>query len=96
MTVVLALCLSIAFAASPDDVAEERAELQERLDAERKAFDALGTEKKELLTLLDTLERLSRDSSSRVASLERQRQRLERQRAELSIDLEKNAVPANA
>ncbi len=92
MTVVLSLWLCVAFAASPDDVAEERAELQERLEAERKAFDALGTEKKELLTLLDTLERLSRDSSSRVTSLERQRQRLERQRAALSIELEKNAA----
>ena len=68
---VLALWLCVALAVSPDEVVEERAELQERLEAERKAFDALGTEKKELLTLLDTLERLSRDSSSRVTSLER-------------------------
>jgi murein hydrolase activator len=91
VTVVFALCLCFAIAASPDDVAEERAELQERLEAERKAFDALGTEKKELLTLLDTLERLSRDSSSRVASLERQRQRLERQKVELAGEFARNA-----
>ncbi|MBE2250616.1 MAG: peptidoglycan DD-metalloendopeptidase family protein [Myxococcus sp.] len=93
---MLALCLALALAAAPDDVAEERVELQERLEAERKAFEALGTEKKELLTLLDTLERLSRDSSQRVAALERQRQRLERQRAELGVELEKSAAAVEA
>ncbi len=78
-------------AANPQEVAEERADLQERLDAEKKAFDALGTEKKELLTLLDTLERLSRDSSQRVATLERQRQRLDKQRQTLDAALAVNA-----
>ena len=68
---MLGLVLSAVLAGSPDDVAEEHAELQERLEAERRAFDAIGTEKKELLTLLDTLERLSRDSTQRVASLEK-------------------------
>jgi peptidoglycan hydrolase CwlO-like protein len=85
------LCLALLLAGTPEDVAEEHAELQERLEAEKRAFDALGSEKKELLTLLDTLERLSRDSTTRVTSLEKQRQRLERQRAELAGELEKNA-----
>lgn len=87
---MLSLLLAIALSASPEELAEERAELQERLDAEKKAFDTIGSEKKELLTMLDTLERLSRDSTQRVSSLEKQRQRLERQRAELTVELEKN------
>lgn len=93
---MLLLVLSALVAASPADVAEERAELQERLEAERRAFEAIGTEKKELLTLLDTLERLARDSTQRVASLEKQRQRLERQRGELATELEHNATAVKA
>lgn len=93
---MLALALALSLCASPEDVAEERAELQERLDAEKRAFDAIGTEKKELLTLLDTLERLSRDSTQRVTSLEKQRQRLEKQREELSLELEANAQAVKA
>lgn len=93
---MLALLATLALAASTDDVAEERLELQERLEAEKRAFDALGTEKKELLTLLDTLERLARDSSQRIATLERQRQRLERQRSELTRELERNSAAVRA
>lgn len=88
--------LALALSASPQDVAEERAELQERLDAEKKAFDALGTEKKELLTLLDTLERLARDSTTRVTTLERQRQRLEKQRQALGAALAVNGEALSA
>ncbi|MDX2011492.1 MAG: peptidoglycan DD-metalloendopeptidase family protein [Myxococcaceae bacterium] len=84
--------LTLALHGSAEDVAEERAELTERLEAERKAFEALGTEKKELLTLLDTLERLSRDSALRVAQLERQRTRLEQQRAAVTAELERSAA----
>jgi murein DD-endopeptidase MepM/ murein hydrolase activator NlpD len=82
--------------AAPDEVAEERAELVERLEAEKKAFDALGTEKKELLTLLDTLERLSRDATQRVVTLERQRQRLEKQRVGLTLSLEESSQAVRA
>ncbi|MCU0699107.1 MAG: peptidoglycan DD-metalloendopeptidase family protein [Myxococcaceae bacterium] len=84
--------LALVLQGSAEDVAEERAELAERLEAERKAFEALGTEKKELLTLLDTLERLSRDSAQRVGQLERQRTRLEQQRAAVTAELERNAA----
>lgn len=89
---MIALLLSAVLAADPADVANEHAELQERLEAERRAFDVLGAEKKELLTLLDTLERLARDSTQRVATLERHRLRLERQRAELAGALALSAV----
>lgn len=92
---MLALVLTI-LCAGPDEVVEERAELVERLEAEKKAFDALGSEKKELLTLLDTLERLSRDSSLRVATLERQRQRLEKQRVGLTVALEESSQAVRA
>lgn len=74
-----------------DEVALERAELQERLEAERRAFDSLGTERHELLSLLETLERLARDASARVAGIEKQRQRLDRRRVELAAELEKSS-----
>jgi septal ring factor EnvC (AmiA/AmiB activator) len=90
--VLFAWLLGLVVQASPEDVAEERAELTERLEAERKAFEALSTEKKELLTLLDTLERLARDSTQRVAQLERQRLRLEQQRRAVTAELARNAA----
>lgn len=93
---MLMALLSVALAADGADVAGEHAELQERLEAERKAFEVLGTEKKELLSLLDTLERLARDSTQRVSALERQRQRLERQRVELSAALGVSAAELSA
>ncbi len=86
-----ALALVTVLAASPAEVAEERAELQERLDAERLALEALSTEKKGVLSLLDTLERLSRGSAQRVAALERQRKRLEQQRRALVAAVERDA-----
>ncbi len=72
------LLLALVFAAS-SDVEDERAELQARLSAEKAAFDAIGDEKKDLLTLLDTLERLARESASRAVSLERNVARVARQ-----------------
>lgn len=74
------LVLSLALAAG--DVEDEHAELEARLNAEKTAFDALGDEKKSLLTLLDTLERLARESSLRTASLERNVSRVSRQVAD--------------
>ncbi len=53
------------------DVDDERAELDRRLAAEKSAFDAIGDEKKDLLALLDTLERLARESADRTKTLER-------------------------
>ncbi len=64
------------------DVEDEHAELEARLAAEKTAFDAIGDEKKDLLTLLDTLERLARDSTQRAAQLERNVARVTRQVAE--------------
>jgi septal ring factor EnvC (AmiA/AmiB activator) len=93
---VTPLLLALVLSGSAEDVAEERAELTERLEAEKAAFEALGTEKKELLTLLDTLERLSRDSAQRVSSLERQRVRLEQQRVATTAELEKSALAVAA
>lgn len=87
-----ALVATLVIQASPEELAEERAELAARLEAERRAFEALGAEKKELLTLLDTLERLARDSAQRVAELERQRARLEAQRKALVAEAERHAA----
>ncbi|MFT3710406.1 MAG: peptidoglycan DD-metalloendopeptidase family protein [Archangium sp.] len=72
----------ILLLAAGSDVEEERADLQERLAAEKAAFDALSGEKKGLLTLLDTLERLARESTQRTAQLERNVTRVTRQVAE--------------
>jgi septal ring factor EnvC (AmiA/AmiB activator) len=80
-----ALVLLAALAAG--DVEEEHARLQERLDAEKVVFDSLGTERKSLLTLLDTLERLARDSAEREARLQRTLARVTRQSAEVKKDV---------
>lgn len=66
-----ALFLALVLAADPADVIDEKVELDERLAAEKTAFEALADEKKSLLTLLDTLERLARDSAQRAAVLEK-------------------------
>lgn len=76
-----ALLLSLVLCAS-SDVSDEHAELAARLAAEKDAFDALGDEKKGLLTLLDTLEQLARESQSRSAQLERSVARARTQIAE--------------
>lgn len=73
-----ALLLALVLAAS-NDVEDERAELQQRLGAEKAAFDAIGDEKKDLLTLLDTLERLARESAARASSLEKSVARVAKQ-----------------
>ena len=70
------------------DVEEEHAQLEARLAAEKAAFDAIGDEKKDLLSLLDTLERLARDSSQRAAALERNVGRVTRQVSEARKDAE--------
>lgn len=81
----LALALALTVAAG-GDVGEEHAALQERLDAERAAFDAIAGEKKSLLTLLDTLERLARASNERAAQLERTAARVNRQVQQAQAD----------
>lgn len=79
-----ALLLAAVLAAG--DLEDEHAELQARLEAERAAFDAVGQEKKSLLSLLDTLERLARESASRAGELERAHARLKRQVEEARKD----------
>jgi murein hydrolase activator len=71
---VLALLLSAG-----SDVEEEHAQLEQRLAAEKAAFELIGSEKKDLLSLLDTLERLARESSQRAVALERNVARVTRQ-----------------
>jgi len=83
----LALSLALVLTAG-DEIAEEHAELAQRLEAERAAFDALLGEKKSLLTLLDTLERLARASSDRAAQLERTAARVAKQVAEAKAENE--------
>ena len=75
----LALLAALLLSAGPSDVADERADIQERLDAEKTAFESLGTERKSLLTLLDTLERLARESSTRAQGIERSLARIDKQ-----------------
>lgn len=82
-----ALLVAVLLAAGAD-VEEERAELIERLEAERAAMDAIAGEKKSLLTLLDTLERLARSSNERAQALERTAARVDRQVAEAQADAE--------
>lgn len=75
MSALLLALLIHAFA----DAEEEHAALEARLAAEKAAFEAMGSEKKDLLSLLDTLERLSRESSNRVGALERNVSRVAKQ-----------------
>ncbi|PZR09114.1 MAG: peptidase M23 [Archangium gephyra] len=88
-----ALVLALLLAAS-SDVEDERAELQHRLASEKAAFDAIGDEKKDLLTLLDTLERLARESATRTANLERSVARVAKQvaAAEEEAEVAQDAV----
>lgn len=64
-----ALLLALALAAG--DVEGEHDALAARLAAEKTALEAVTDEKKDLLTLLDTLERLARESATRAAALEK-------------------------
>lgn len=80
--------LLLALVLTAGDVEEEHAELEARLAAEKTAFDAIGDEKKSLLTLLDTLERLARDSSQRTAQLERNVARVTKQVAQARREAE--------
>ncbi len=82
-----AVLLCLALLAAGSDLEDERAQLQERLSAEKIVFDSLGTEKKGLLTLLDTLERLSRDSSDRQHALERTIARVNQQATEVKAEV---------
>lgn len=57
-------------------IEDERADVEERLEAERSALEALRTDKKDVLGLLESLEKLSRASSARVTQLEQAGARL--------------------
>ncbi len=81
-----ALALALALCAGASDVEDERAELQHRLDAEKAAYDALGAEKKSVLGLLETLERLARESAGRSAALDKSLGRLRKQMDEVKKD----------
>jgi septal ring factor EnvC (AmiA/AmiB activator) len=80
--------LLLALVLTAGDVEDEHAELEARLAAEKTAFDSIGDEKKDLLTLLDTLERLARESSQRAAQLERNVARVTKQVAEARKEAE--------
>jgi septal ring factor EnvC (AmiA/AmiB activator) len=82
-----ALVLAALLGASDADLEEERAQLTERLEAERAAFDALGTERKGVLTLLDALERLARESGDRALKLERTLDRVRKQAGEAKAEV---------
>lgn len=70
MSELLAAALLFALAAGrPDDA---RADLQERLQEERKALEALKGGKKDLLGVIDGLERGARAQAARAAGLERE------------------------
>lgn len=84
MTALLLALLLHAFS----DVEEEHQQLEARLAAEKAAFDAIGGEKKDLLSLLDTLERLARESSQRSVALERNVARVTKQVTEARKEAE--------
>lgn len=80
--------LAAALAVSDSELEEERLELEARLATERAAFDALNSERQGVLTLLDGLERASRESAERVGALERLRTLVRRQAAEAQVELD--------
>jgi septal ring factor EnvC (AmiA/AmiB activator) len=82
-----ALLLAFVLAAG-SDVEDEHAQLEARLAAEKAAFEAIGDEKKDLLSLLDTLERLARESNQRAQALERSVARVSRQVGEARAEAE--------
>lgn len=84
MTACLAALL---IAASGEELEEERLEVQERLEAEKAAFDALSADQKGVLTLLDAVERLSRDSFERTLRLEHTLIKVKRQTQEAQAEL---------
>ncbi|HEY0879996.1 MAG TPA: peptidoglycan DD-metalloendopeptidase family protein [Archangium sp.] len=86
-----ALLLAFVLAAG-SDVEDEHAQLEARLAAEKTAFEAIGDEKKDLLSLLDTLERLARESSQRTQALERNVARVARQVGEAKQEAERSQV----
>jgi septal ring factor EnvC (AmiA/AmiB activator) len=65
------LLVALAVLGGAPELEDEHAQLEERLAQERAAFEALAAERTGVLTLLDTLERLARDSSDRAARFER-------------------------
>jgi septal ring factor EnvC (AmiA/AmiB activator) len=83
------LALALAAPAAAAELEEERAQLEERLAQERAAFEVLSAERTGVLTLLDTLERLARESAERAARFERTLARVTRRataaRAELAL-----------
>jgi murein hydrolase activator len=83
------LLAALVLLAAPTELEEERAQLEERLAQERAALDALGTERTGVLTLLDTLERLARDSSERAARFERTLGRVSQRAKAARAELEK-------
>lgn len=71
---------------------QERAQLQQRLVAEKAAYDALAGRRESLLGALDNLERLARASTQRITDLERAHSRLQRRaealrREEAEVDV---------
>lgn len=82
------LTLALLVAAGGTELEDERAQVHERLEAEKAAFEALGTQRKGLLTLLDTLERLARESATRAGRLEKALRRVAKQTAEAQQHLQ--------
>jgi len=65
------LVLALALAASPQELREEQQDVDERLETERLALQALQSGKVEVLGVIDFMERLARESQARAASLAR-------------------------
>ena len=63
--------LALALAASGDELEEEHQEVEERLEAERAAYEVLAADRKGVLFLLDSMERSARDSFEKAFRLER-------------------------
>ena len=80
------LLIALLLSASSRDVRDEQADVTERLENERAAFEALQSEKADVLVLLDVFERQARASTEAAAGLELAsralKPRLDRARAE--------------
>ncbi len=82
-----AALFALLLAASPQELREEQQDVAERLEAERAALAALQSSKVEVLTVVDLLERMARQSQARAVQL---------QKAAAALDLRAAAARADA
>ncbi|MBI3180897.1 MAG: peptidoglycan DD-metalloendopeptidase family protein [Myxococcales bacterium] len=75
--IAIAVWLALG-SARAETVEEERVQVQQRLEAERAALEAWRGQQKDILSFLDSMERLSRASAARVEAIRKDLWRAER------------------